>query len=206
MTSKEFNILTKRVFADKLFEFGFKNQKEIFYLHKPPNVLALIKYYQREYFQGFYIALTHDFLIGKDSFKLSPFLEDYPFSISIDELENQYQKYDSVKQFDCDTNFLTRVVLSTRTDTSTILSIYDKIRYDENLASNVIGSIADNTVKFGLKLMDEYSPEVSYQSITRHKKVKDFTLDKFKGEIEKFCLDNNLSLRKQKKSWFLFLK
>ena len=210
MTPKEFNILTKTILKDRLSEFGFKNHKDIFYLHKSPNIVALVKYYQKDYFQGFYIGATHDFLTHATNnlkeLTLSPFLEDYPFSISIDDLEKQYQKFSSVNDFDYDTNFLTRVVLSTRTNTSTILSMYDKIRRDENLARTTVNLVADKTIKFGVTLLNEYSPNVSYQSVTRHKKAKDFILDKFKGEIEKYCLDNNISVYKRKRNWFSFLE
>lgn len=210
MTSKEFNILARTILTDRLSEVGFKHHKDIFYLHKSPNILALVKHYQKDYFQGFYIAATNDFLINEDNnlqeLKLSPFLEDYPFSISIDGLEDQYRKFDSVDKFDYDTNFLTRVVLPTRKEANSIFSMYDKIRHDENLAKKVVNSVADKTVTFGLKLFNEYSPNVSYQSVTRHRKTRDFILDRFKENIEKYCLTNNIVLNSGKKGWFSFFK
>jgi hypothetical protein len=210
MTPKEFNIVAKTILKDRLSEVGFKSHKDLLYLHKSPTILVLVKHYQKEFFQGFYVAMTHDFLttVKNDAkeLTLSPFLEDYPFSISVDDLESQYKKFASVKDFDYDTNFLTRVVLRTRTDTSTILSMYDKIRYNESLAKTVVNSVADKIIEFGLKLLNEYSPTVSYQSVTRHKKVNDFILERFKNEIEKYCLDNNIPLYKPKKSWFSFFK
>lgn len=210
MTAKEFNILAKTTLKDRLSEVGFKNYNDIFYLYKSPNIIVLVKHFQKDYFQGFYIAATNDFLTTSNNNSkeliLSPFLEDYPFSISIEDLENQYQKFDSVNNFKYDTNFLTRVVFPTRTDTSTILSMYDKIRRDENLAKTIINSVADKTIKYSVRLLNEYSPIISYQSVTRHKKVNDFILEKFKVDIEKYCLDNNIGLKKQKKNWFSFFR
>lgn len=209
MTPKEFNAFTKTILKDRLSTFGFKNQKEIFYLHKSPNILALVRHYYRDQFLGFYIVVTNDFIGNtKDELgglKLSSFLEDYPFSISIDDLESQYQKFDSVLDFEYDTNFMTRAVLPTRTKSKTF-SIYDKIRHDEKLVIREVNSVADKTIKFGLRLMNEYSPAVSYQSVTRHKKAKDHILEMFKAEIEQYCLNNNIALPKQKKNWFSFFK
>ena len=63
--------------------------------------------------------------------------------------------------------------------------MYDKMRYDENLAKSMVNSVADITIKLGTKLLDEYSAMVSYQSVTRHRRVNDFILERFKREIEK---------------------
>ncbi len=192
----------------RLSEFGFKKRKDFFYLNQSPNILVLLKHYQKSYFQGFYIAATNDFLTNlakvPNGLMLSPFLEDYPFSISIEDLEKQYQKFGSVKRFDYDTNFLTRVVLPTRTEKGTILSMYDKIRDDEHLAKPIVNAVADKTIEYGLKLLNEYSPNISYLSVTRYKKAKDHTLDRFKEEIEKYCVSNNIQLDKKKKNWFSF--
>ena len=137
MTPKEFNNLTETIFKDRLSEYGFKKHKGIFYLHKSPNIIAIVKHYYRHDFLGFYICGTHDFLtnVTDDSKKLAPptYLEDYPFSIPIDGLVKQYQKHPSVQDFDYDTNFLTRSVLPTRTATGAS-SLWSKIIRDENLA------------------------------------------------------------------------
>jgi len=51
-------------------------------------------------------------------------------------------------------------------------------------------------------LLEEYSPEISYLSMTRFKGVNDFTLDRFKGELEKYFEENNIEIPKRKKGWF----
>ena len=210
MTPKEFNLLTKNILKARLSDSGFKLHKDIFYIHKSPNILVLTKHYQKDYFHGFYIGMTHDFLTtaknDANELALTPFLEDYPFTISVEDLESQYHKFKSVNEFEYDTNFISRVILPTRKETNPIFSMYDKIRYNENLATTIVNSVADKTIEFGLRLFNEYNPNVSYQSVTRHRKANDFKLEMFKTEIEKYCLENNIPLQKRKRSWFPFFR
>jgi len=207
MTPKEFTILSRTILNGKLSPIGFHRQGDLFYLRKSPNILVLSKNFYKESFTGFYISMTHDFLgapAGANELALSSFLEDYPYSISIDDLESQYRKFRSVNDFDYDTNFMTRVVLATRTESSNAFPMYDKIRHDEHLARAIVNSVADKVIEFAPKLLDEYSPSVSYKSVTRHRKAKAFILERFKNQIVNYCAENNITLHK--KAWFTFLK
>ncbi len=132
LTSNEFNALVHSHAKEKLLPAGFKKQNNLFYLHQSPNILVLCKRFYKENFHGFYIALTNDFFDSVKgeggSLKLSSFLEEYPFSIPVDELEDQYKKSGSVIKFKYDTNFLTREVLATRKNGSSPFSLYDKMK------------------------------------------------------------------------------
>lgn len=106
MSAEDFNTLL----SETLLSLGFKKSGVQFYIHRTPNIMVIHKKTFRGSFEGFYIAFTHDF----NNEKIPIYLEDFPFSISMPELERQYQKHASAQQFNCDTNFITREVLPTR--------------------------------------------------------------------------------------------
>ena len=64
MTAEEFNELTKRYAQESLYPLGFKQAGVHFYIHQPPTVMVFYKKTARVMFEGFYLAITHDFLSG----------------------------------------------------------------------------------------------------------------------------------------------
>ncbi len=113
--------MTARHVKARLMPLGFKKSGVHFYLHKSPNILVFHKKTFRSMFEGFYLAMTHDFFRntrdGKGNIKVPSNLENFPFSIPLLELKYQYRKHQSVLKFTYDTNFITRETLPTRKHT-----------------------------------------------------------------------------------------
>lgn len=159
-------------------------------------------------FEGFCIAVTHDFFDNtkdeKMKLKIPEYLEDYPFSITLTALKEQYAKHKTVRGFSYDTNFITREVLSTRqlskSNPMDLIS-FSNIQDDKEKALNFIKSSIDIVVKDGMKLLSEYSPFISYISVTRHKNADNTTLNRYKTELEKYFADNKIEIPKRTTSW-----
>jgi hypothetical protein len=117
MNANEFNDLAAQSIEEQLAALGFRQQTVHFFIHRPPNIMVLHKKTGRGLFQGFYLALTHDFMSNvtfkKEKLKVPSYLEEYPFSIALSDLPNQYAKHRSARDFSYDTNFLTREVHTT---------------------------------------------------------------------------------------------
>src|SRR5271155_3512505 len=118
MKAEEFNRLIAEKINSDAADLGFISSKVHFYLHCPPNIMLLYKSTQQMLFEGYYLVLTHDFFNNtcdeKGRLKLPGYLEKYPVSISLERLTQQYEEHDSIFDFDCDMNFLTREVATTR--------------------------------------------------------------------------------------------
>lgn len=209
MTAEEFNNLTTTYAKELLYPLGFKQSGIHFYIHNKPNIMVLYKKTFRGMFVGFFLAVTHDFFANtidnKGKLKIPVYLEDYPFSISLSALEGQYAKHKTVTDFSYDTNYLTKEVISTRQftkiDPNEIIA-FDDIQIDSQKAIDYIKLAVDTTITGGLKLLDEYSPVVSYHAVTRHKNLDNTILNKHKTELEKYFADNKIQTPKGKTGWF----
>jgi len=86
MNANEFNDLTAEIIEEQLAALGFRQQTVHFFIHRSPNIMVLHKKTRRGSFDGFYLALTHDFMSNmickKEKLKVPGFLEDCPFSIA----------------------------------------------------------------------------------------------------------------------------
>ncbi len=96
MKAEEFNkLIADKISADHDLAV-FKTFKNNFYLDASPNIVVLFKKTMRQSFEGYYLALTHNFFSNtrdpKGRLKLPGYIEQYPVSISMDELENQFRR------------------------------------------------------------------------------------------------------------------
>jgi hypothetical protein len=206
MNAKEFNTILKKHADLKLKPLGFLPKGVHFYLYDPPNILVFYKKSVRSFYDGLYIALTHDFISNtkdeKGQLKVPTYLENYPVSISLNTLVQQYKKYNSSRDFDCDMNFLTREVLTTRSSDPYELFENQRILEDDITAEKFIDSAVDILLSDGMKFFKEFSPEISYLALTKHRKVEWFEIENFKKDLEKYMHENGVELPRHKVSWW----
>jgi len=208
MTAAEFNDLTTNYATELLYPLGFKQAGIHFYIHNSPNLMVFYKKTFRGLFEGFYLAFTHDFLPDatdqKGKIKIPAYLENYPFSIPLTALKEQYTKHMTATDFTFDSNFITREVLATNQFTKKNpmdIFTFDNIQHNSQNAENYIKSSIDTVITDGMKLLREYSPVISYMAVTRHKGVDNTTLNKHKTGLEKYLADNKIEIPERNKSW-----
>ena len=209
MKAKEFNELTSRLIGENLDTSDFKKSGVHFYIYEPPNIMVFYKKVFRGSFEGFTLALTHDFISNTKNdtgkFKIPTYLEDYPVSISIDTLARQYKEHRTSVHFDCDMNFLTREVLTTRKHSNSnpidFLS-FESILNEDKKAEEYINSSIKTLSTDGMKFFKEFSPALSYMVLTKYQNLDAWQINQFKDEILKYMEDNNLEIPQRKKSWW----
>lgn len=208
MTSKEFDIEMAKYAENTLSPLGFKKIGAKYYIHKAPNIMVLYKSTFRETFKGFAISLTHDFLSNtfdeNNKIRIPSYPEEFPFSIPLEDLKLQYSKFGTVKDFDFDTNFLTREIMPTRrfSGKRNLNDIaYNYTRDLPSYTQEYIDSSIDIMLKEGMKLWEEFSPIISYLSVTRHGINDGNTLSRFKKELENYFEKNNIRYPKSRFSW-----
>jgi hypothetical protein len=167
---------------DRLVPIGFQQQREHFFLVREPNILVLYKSYFRGVFQGYYLAFTHTFFSNvvakKHTYKIPPFLESYPVSISTSQLQIQFQRHALIEAFDCSMNFMTREVFPTRHTTPpspassrdsgwSLLGLTKLLagkKRDHSYSNNPVDVVLDE----GLRFFEQFSPMFSYQVLTKY--------------------------------------
>ena len=209
MTAKEFNELTEIHVNKHLSPLGFKKSGTHFYIHKTPNIMVLYKVTFKGVFNGFCLALTHDFLPytkdEKGEIKIPIYLENYPFSIPLIALNEQYIKHHTVTDFTYDANFISREVLTTRKFTkvnqSDLFNDFN-VQQDRQKSELYVKSAINIVESDGMKLLNEYSPVASYLAVTRHQNSENMQLNQFKLILKQYLTENNIEIPKRKTNWF----
>jgi hypothetical protein len=209
MKAQQFNeLIAKRIF-DEFEDKGFIQKSVHFYIHEPPNVFVFFKKTSRGFFEGFHLACTHDFMentkTDKGKFKLPTLLADYPVSIPLKMLVEQYSKHNSIFNFDFDINYLTRVVLKTRNysfSESIEFLAYDDMLKDDIRATDYIENSIKILKKEGFRFFNEFSPKVSLFALSRYKRLNAWAIENFKKEIVNYMVSNNIELPKFRNNWW----
>lgn len=187
---------------------GFIQSGIHYYKHEPPNIMVIHKKTTKNAFEGLYIALTHDFLENtkreNGDIRIPSYLEEFPVSISIELLPEQYKKYRAAVDFKYDLNFLTREVLPTRKNSkNNFLQFlrFSQMKDDSHEMEEYIYSSLEILSHYGMRFFNEFAPEVSYHAVTRFD-AEHPALDQFKKELERHFLYSSKPIPKKKMAWF----
>ncbi|ELR68826.1 hypothetical protein C900_05839 [Fulvivirga imtechensis AK7] len=187
---------------------GFSQSGIHHYKHDPPNIMVIHKKTVKGAFEGLYIALTHDFLENtkreNGDIRIPSYLEEFPVSISIELLPEQYKRHKTPVDFKYDLNFLTREVLPTRRHSkNNFLQFlrFSQMRDDSHEMEEYIHSSMEVLSHHGMQLFDEFTPEISYHAVTRYE-AEHPALEQFRKELERYFLYNSKPIPKKKMAWF----
>ena len=206
MKAKDFNNLTEKYILEKLESFGFKKSGVHFYLHESPNIMVLHKKTHRVFFEGFFVAFTHDFLENtKDAngnMKIPTSLEEFPISIPLELLKKQYRKYKKSTDFNYDLNFLTREVLTSRKFTSANSSRFldfEKLLINDIKAEEYIRDSIEIVNDLGLRFFSEFNTQITYKTLTKFPSIDDRQINKYLEEVIEYMTKNNIEIPKRKR-------
>lgn len=197
------------VYGDELLiPLGFRRSGLRFYIRQSPNIMVLHEKVSRGGFEGFYLALTHDFISNtrdrNGALRIPTHLEEYPVSISAEVLAEQYGKHNSIVNFAYNLNYLSREILPSRKfsnpNSLPFLRFAHLQEHPDQLEAYIHQTI-EIISRQGMRLLNEFSPQVSYRAVTRYNNDHP-VLDTFKRETELFLRSNNMAIPARKDSWF----
>jgi len=100
---------------------------------------------------------------------ISVHLSDYQISIPTQILKHQYGRYQNVKEFRYDLNFLTRESLTTRNRIPTDLGLFfNQLKKPKHLNEGYIKSSIQIILNEGLKLKDQFDSAVAYLALDKY--------------------------------------
>lgn len=189
MDANEFNKLIDNYAKKVLIPLGFKKKGVHYYLHRDSRILVFYKNSFRGFFANFYLAMTYDFLSNtfdkKGKLKPPPYLEDYPVSISLHCLQQQFKKFKKVTDFSACLNFTVREVAVTRhLYRNESMIIFESLPENKE-AKTYIKKCIDIMTSDGLKFAKQYKPQICLDTLSKYKS-DDSTITEFQLEIKEF--------------------
>lgn len=207
MNAETFNQYTVQQIHKKAAALGFIKSGIHYYKHVPPNVMVLHKTTHRGNFMGFHLAFTHDFMsipkTNSGTYKIPAALENYPVSISLDQLKEQFARYNKPDQFSYDLNFMSREIYPKRRMRPNLNARIDfeKRMQSEKESKKYIDAAIDTILAEGMWFFKDFSPTLSYLAVTRHA-IEDQKMQQLKNMLENYFQQQQLELPVRKKAIF----
>jgi hypothetical protein len=177
---------------EKLLPAGFRKQRNTFFFVQEPNIMVLFQNFETQKPDEFYLAFTHTFFSTVQNkggkYLLPSLLEQYPLSINITELRDQYRQHVSVRTFTCALHHLTRAHLpekATNKKSGFSLVAFFKNLFSTKSPSDVINPI-EVTLQEGMLLLSEFTPALSLEILSKNKGFNDSFIENQVAEIQQY--------------------
>ena len=176
MNAKEFNKLAVSLMMNELGPLGFKKSRSTVSIYTPPKMMTVYKHTFRGTFLGYYLAVTYDFMhnvkIEKSKAIPPPYIENYPTSISVFRLFEQYEQHDHISDFECGLHsFSWDEGLSTSKAVGNLFaerSLGPHVMDSHSNASQFISETIADVKSKGMLFLDQITPELSLEFLDRH--------------------------------------
>lgn len=193
MDAKEFNKLASQLMKQELGPLGFKKSRIHFAVYDPPKIMTVYKKTFRGSFEGYYIAVTYDFMsntkMEKGVATPPPYLEDYPTSISIPRLLRQYEAHDSIPDFECglhlhsyDKGLSQNAAIAGMIAEQSVSSAVTNL---PEAAEQYIRETIEHVKTNGIRFLHEITPAISLEFLDRHLKEPWCGVDSLKEDLRK---------------------
>lgn len=180
---------------EKLLPAGFKKQRNTYFYVQEPNIMVVFRNFDAQKPDEFFLAFTHTFFSTVQSkggkYLLPPLLEQYPLSINIKEIRDQYRQHNSVQTFTCALHHLTRSyqpVTATKDKPGLSLVAFFNRLFTKNPSQEFINPI-EVTLQEGMRLFGEFSPSLSYDILLKNRVFNHAILEAQLQECQQYLSD-----------------
>ena len=177
---------------EKLLPAGFKKQRNTYFFVQEPNIMVLFRSFDAQKPDEFFLAFTHTFFSTVQSkggkYLLPSLLEQYPLSINITELRDQYRQHTSVQTFTCPLHHLTRSyhpATTTQDKPGLSLVAFFKRLFTKNATPDFVNPI-EVTLQEGMRLFREFSPSLSYEILSKNLEFNHAILETQRQECQQY--------------------